>query len=199
MKTLLFTRIGIMGFVLGGICAATESAAAAKGDASLAAEVEKYITGYFDKMPGYAPGYLITQEQAAPLLGAFQQRGWNAKMLDSLASRMVSNGEFLARIVDSPEGRKFMKQIAKYPQGYDRLDRLSRLPLGQQLVHDLIYGAGGYTMIEYLTTTSGGNALGKLLSNNPNGEDFNRSTGRIYTVPMLVEAFRTEILKKSKK
>lgn len=42
-------------------------------------------------------------------------------------------------------------------------------------------------MIEYLTTASGGIAMGNMLSQSPNGRDFNDATGRIYTMSLLLE------------
>jgi hypothetical protein len=77
-----------------------------------------------------------------------------------------------------------------YPNGYDRIDRLSRLPLGQQTVRDLIRGPGGEKMVAYMTTASGGKELGKMLSNDPQGKQFNAPTGRIYTVAMLLDRMK---------
>jgi hypothetical protein len=80
-----------------------------------------------------------------------------------------------------------MRRIAKYPEAFDRLDRLSRLPHGKQTIRDLIKGPGGDKMIQYLTTTPGGKETGKMLSEAPKGAKFNASTGRIYTVDLLLQ------------
>ncbi|MBN2577873.1 MAG: hypothetical protein JXB10_02695 [Pirellulales bacterium] len=187
--------IGILVLMIGGCFAVAQTTSAEKSNASLQDEVERYVEHYFENQPDFSPAYLITREQTEPLLEAFRRRGWSSKMIDSLAKRLVSKEDFLARELDSPAGRKFMKQIAQYPHAYDRLDRLSRLPLGRQTVHDLIYKVGGGDMIEYLTTSAGGKEMGKMLSQDPHGQDFNKPTGRIYTLPMLVAAFREEISK----
>ena len=79
-----------------------------------------------------------------------------------------------------------MEGIAKYPDAYDRLDRLSRLPYGRQTVHDLIQRPGGEKMTQYMSTASGGKEIGKKFANAPGATDFNKSTGRIYTVAMLL-------------
>ena len=61
-----------------------------------------------------------------------------------------------------------------------------RLPNGRRTVHDLIGAADGYKMIEYMTTTHGGDEMGKMLSNAPHGADFNAATSRIYTANQLL-------------
>jgi hypothetical protein len=55
------------------------------------------------------------------------------------------------------------------------------MPYGQQQIADLIQGPDGYKLFEYMTTTQGGKNMGSMLSEGVNGENFNRSTGRIYT------------------
>jgi len=62
-----------------------------------------------------------------------------------------------------------------------------RLPHGEQTVHDLIRGPGGDELIKYLTATRGGASMGKLLSHSSGAADFNKPTGRIYTVAALVD------------
>jgi hypothetical protein len=198
MNYSLFIKMGVLGVVFGGVCAAAKSGPMVKKDISLSAEVEKYVLNYFESQPEFSSAYLITREQTQPLLEAFRHRGWDSKMLDSLASRLVSKEEFLARELDSKTGRKFMTQIAKYPQAYDYLDRLSRLPVGQQTVHNLVYNLGGEQMIEFLTTRATGKEFVKLFSQTPSRANFGKPTGRIYTAPMLVDAFRKEITGKQK-
>ena len=50
-------------------------------------------------------------------------------------------------------------------------------------------------MIKYMTTDPAGKNVGKLLASGQGGADFNKPTGRIYTVPMLLsqlqEQYRT--------
>ncbi len=47
-------------------------------------------------------------------------------------------------------------------------------------------------MIQYMTTAQGGKEMGKMLSQAPQGADFNKPTGRIYTVPMLLKHLQEE-------
>jgi hypothetical protein len=193
MKVFLPIRIAVTGILLAGTCAAAETSPTKKSKAAMFAEAEKRITSHFQKQKHYSPGDLITREQVSPVLKELRRQGWNSKSLESVSARLVPQGEFLAQQLDSPAGRKFMRRIAEYPQAYDRLDRLSRLIRGRKIVHDLIYEVGGEKMIEYLTTSSGGKAMGRMLSEAPHGKNFNKPTGRIYTVAMLLRALRKEL------
>ena len=58
--------------------------------------------------------------------------------------------------------------------------------------YDLIRGPGGEKLIEYMTTAAGGKELGKQLSQDPNGANFNAPTGRIYTVPDLLKYLKQQ-------
>lgn len=149
-------------------------------------DVQKTVWSYFQSRPDFQPNDLIVREDVAPLVARLQQKGFPLTDAGQILARVPAKGEFLVSQLSTPNGRKFMRRIAVYPDGYDRLDRLSRLPLGQQTVRDLIRGPGGDKMIEYMTTSSGGRELGKMLSNDPDGVRFNTATGRIYTAAMLL-------------
>jgi hypothetical protein len=147
--------------------------------------VDQAVVSYFEALPGYQPGALIVRSEVRALLRRLEQMGWRVAEGKEILALVPGDGEFLATALRTPGGRKFMSRVAQYPDGYDRLDRLSRLPRGQRMVQDLIRGPDGYKLIEYMTTTPGGFNLGSQLANAPDGRDFNKPTGRIYTVKML--------------
>jgi len=149
-------------------------------------KIEAAVWRYFQSQGNFQASMLITKEQVEPLLGGLASIGFNMPEPKSILDKLPAGNEFLVAELYSPAGRKFMEGIAKYPDAYDRLDRLSRLPHGRQTVHDLINGLGGNKMMEYITTAPGGKKVGQLLSNGPEATDFNKPTGRIYTVPMLL-------------
>ena len=159
-------------------------------------KIETAVWRYFRLQSDFQASMIITKEQVEPLLAGLARMGFNLPDPKSILDRVPMRNEFLVAELYMPAGRKFMERIAKYPEAYDRLDRLSRLPHGRQTVHDLIYGAGGEKMIQYLTTAQGGAELGKMLSNAPLGADFNKPTGRIYTVPMLLAHLQEQYRKK---
>jgi hypothetical protein len=149
-------------------------------------KVRQAVMTHFQALPDFQPGGIITRTDAQPVFDRLKQMGWAVADRDAILAALPTDGEFLVEQLRTPAGKKFAPQIAVYPQGYDRLDRLSRLPLGKNTVRDLIRGTGGEQLIEYMTTSSGGSELGKMLSKDPNGKKFNQPTGRIYTMEMLL-------------
>jgi hypothetical protein len=149
-------------------------------------EVTQAVLRHFQAKPDYRSGDLITRDDVAPLLGRIERMGLPLPDAKRILENVPAKDSFLVQQLGTPDGRKFMRRIAGYPNAYDRLDRLSRLPRGQRIVRELIKGPGGEKMIEYMTTAQGGKELGKMLSDDPHGADFNAPTGRIYTVNMLL-------------
>ena len=116
---------------------------------------------YFQALPDYRPGDLITREEVEPLLGQLRRTGLPLPDAKQILEKVPAKDEFLVATIRTPDGRKFMRQISGYRDAYDRLDRLSRLPHGQQTIRDLIRGPDGYKMIEYMTTAPGGQGVGQ--------------------------------------
>jgi len=137
------------------------------------------------------PGDLILRAQVAPIFARLAKLGWTVADRQAILQRVPAEKDLLARqLLDSKQGIKFMRQISRYPLGYDRVDRINHLPLGKQTVHDLIHKVGGAEMIRYMTEAKGGKALGGMLSRDPNGKDFNKPTGRIYTAEQLIKTLK---------
>ena len=155
----------------------------------------KAIVRYFEGLPGYQPGGIITRSEVKPIFQRLAKMGHRvaAPNAKKILEQVLADDAFLVRELRTPKGRKFMARIADYPLAYDRLDRLARLPRGRRIAGDLIHGPGGYKMIEYLTTARGGAELGKMLSKSPKGARFNKPTGRIYTVDMLLSRLRLRL------
>ena len=149
-------------------------------------EIRKAVDGYFEDKEDYEPGDLITREQVEPLLDRMQEMGLPMPDKEEILEATLNKDNFIVRQLGTSAGRTFMRQISKFPEAYDRLDRLSRLPRGRKIVKDLVRGPGGYKMIEYMTTSAGGKEMGRMLSDDPNGQNFNDPTGRIYTAKMLI-------------
>jgi hypothetical protein len=149
-------------------------------------EIKLAVLRHFQAKPDYRSGDLIAREEVDPLLAKLRQMGLPLPDAKEILARVPAKGEFLAKQLSTPNGRKFMRQINVYENGYDRVDRLSRIPLGEQTVRDLVRGPGGYKMIEYMTTTPGGKHFAEEFASVPNGKNFNSPTGRIYTAEQLL-------------
>ena len=150
-------------------------------------QLDQAVRQYFAQLPDYQPGDLIDRNQAAKLMKDLRARGWKLCATEALLQKIPTPDEFLVQQLRTAAGKKFMRNISKMPLGYDRLDRLAQLPQGQQTIRDLIRGPGGYKLIDYMTGASGGKQLGKMLSNSPQGRDFNGPTGKIYTATAFTQ------------
>lgn len=153
-------------------------------------DVEQLTEGYFSREPNFQAGDIISRSQVRGLLEELQRQGWKVPRQQELIERVLDDSDILVRELRTKDGRKFARQIARYPQAYDRIDRLARMPTGKSILWRSIHGAGGYQLLEYLTTAPGGTEMGKMLSNTPSGRDFNKPTGRVYTVAGLIQQLR---------
>jgi hypothetical protein len=146
------------------------------------------VERYFDSLPDYQPGDLVTRSQVAKALAKVAEAGTKVPDAQRILSATLADSSFLAKELSTPAGRKFMRKVARHPGAFSRLDRLSTIPRGQTLVRDLVRGADGDKFIEYLTTTRGGRKLGSTLAGARQGADLNEPTGRIYTAEDLMAA-----------
>lgn len=153
-------------------------------------DVESIVTRQLNTRRGYQPGDLISQADWDGIGQALAEAGWTPHDAEQIRSLMLPAKDFLVVEARSKAGRNFMRQVSRYPGGYDRLDRLARMPYGINTVRRLIQGPDGYKMLEYMSTTSGGAELGRMLSHDPRGRNFNQSTGRLYTGPQLIDRLR---------
>ena len=153
-------------------------------------EVAAFLQADLAKQPGWKPGHIISQKQVVPALDGMAKLGWTLAEKKTLLERVPADDDFLVKELQTPVGRKFMDQIAKYPLAYDRLERMAGLPRGQQMVHDLVHDKGGYKMVEYLTMTDGGKNMGQMLGKTAKGVDFNKPTGKLYTLAALETQLR---------
>jgi len=149
-------------------------------------QIEQAVWDYFKSQPGFQASMLITREQVEPLFSKLAQMGFEVPNSKSILDKLPSGNEFFVAALYSPAGLKFMEQFGRYAELYDRLDRLSRMPRGRQTVQDVIKDPGGQQMMRYLTAAPSGKSSDKSPSNVPRAADFNKPTGRIYTVPMLL-------------
>jgi len=150
------------------------------------ARFEKVILRYCQDLPDYQPGGIVVRSEVEPIFKQLKMMGWVVAERRSILNRVPADNDFLVRKLRTRKGKEFMGRIANCRQAYDRLDRLCWLPHGKQTVHDLIHGKDGYKLLEYLTNAPGGKELGKMLSKAPKGADFNKPTGKVYTIRMLL-------------
>lgn len=162
------------------------------------AEVEKAVEKHFSTFKKYRKGDLLSQSDVAPVFGALEKLGWKVADREEILKRVPGDRELMVRMLRSDPNRIFMRDSQKYPGGYDRIDHLSRLSDAETLLGRLTAGPDGYKMIDYMTTTPWGKTMGEMLSQDPNGQGFNQSTGRIYTEQQLIARLKQSYAKAEK-
>jgi hypothetical protein len=154
------------------------------------ADIEKSVKATLAKTQGYQEGDLITREDASAVLADLKTLDWKVPEPSQLTDRLLPASDEMVRQLRGKQGVKFMREIGSVMEGYDRLDRLRKLPNGQRRLRELIHQPGGYTMIQYMATTRGGENMGRELSSKKQG-DFNSATKRIYTESQLLTELKT--------
>ncbi|MDG2381168.1 MAG: hypothetical protein P8N76_05800 [Pirellulaceae bacterium] len=151
-------------------------------------EVRAFVVNFFSTLSDYQPGDLITKPQVDKLLTAMLKDAWivTDKDRQQLMNRILGNDAFLAKELNATKrGRSFLKKIKSYPGGIDRLDKIAQMPRGKRDVHAMIYKIpNGDDWIKGMTTTAYGKRMGNSISR-WQGDDFNKKTGKLYTVGML--------------
>ena len=181
-------RLGIVGLLVGSFAAAgAYEARGAKRSLPEFTAVRAAVDKYFATLRNYRPGDLISQSDWLTVAKELDRLGWKPSDAAQIRDAVLPDKSFLIQQSRSQEGRAFMRQIAQLPQGYDRLEHLSRLPYGEASITRLIDGPDGYKLLDYMTTAPGGRELGKMLSVDEGGANFNKPTGRIYTVDALLQ------------
>jgi hypothetical protein len=139
---------------------------------------------------GYRVGDLLTASTVDPVFGELAKINWKVSDRKDITKLLLPDSDWLARQLTSRGGRQFMRAVSECPGGFDRVDRLRRMPYGQRQLQDLIYSPDGSKIFEYMTTTSGGKNLSKMLTHGVNGANFDKPTGRIYTERQLLKRLK---------
>jgi hypothetical protein len=169
------------------------SAAAAQTKSRLPkfSAVETLVRERFSAQPDRQPGDIISQSDVTPIFQAIDKElHWKVADQKAILNLVPRDKELLVTRLRTTAGRKFMRTMSDIPQGYDRLDHLSRLSDANTLLDRLVKGPDGYKLIDYLALTSGGKAMGQMLSQAPHGKGFNQPTGRLYTVEQFLARLR---------
>jgi hypothetical protein len=171
--------------------AAASSQTSAAGEGSSIPDfqaIQSELAKHFASLEGLQVGDLLSQSQIDGALDVVHDAGWDVPDRKSIVERALPDGSFMVKQLRTPAGLKFMRRVARHPGAYNRLDRLSTIAGGQALIRDLIHQKDGDKLLEYLTTTPGGQRMGRMASNVQRGVDLNKSTARIYTADDLLGA-----------
>src|SRR5262249_15424717 len=145
------------------------------------------LTALFNQQ-GLTPQDMVSQSQAKAAVDVLLKNGWQLPKGEGAMKLVLQDGDYLIRQSKSPAGRAFFRRVATMHNGFDRVDRIRSMPMGEQRIAELIRGPDGYKMIDYLADTSWGKNMGRQLFRAPHGADFNKATGRLYSVEEFIPA-----------
>ena len=164
------------------------------------AKIRQIVQEYFKQNPHYQEGDLIVRNEAQNVVDSLQKKGHVVRDPQAILDKTLSKGSFLAKVLrNGRQGEDFMHRISDYPLAYDQLDRLGNNPVGRRTVIDLVRGPDGYKMLQYMNNSRYGKNLGRMLSSDQAGGDYNKPTGKIYTAKQLTEAIWEQISSKPEK
>jgi hypothetical protein len=152
-------------------------------------DVEKIVAGHFSKAE-LAGDTVISRSQVKPLFGKLLKAGWRVKEAEEIYKHVPADDDFIVEQLRTTKGVGFGNDVSAFPGAWDTIDRLAELPHGRSTIRRLVKGPDGYKMIEYITTSRGGANMATMLSQAPGGNAFKKPTGKIYTVPMLMDRLK---------
>lgn len=156
--------------------------------------VRQVVQRQFSADEQFRRGDLISQSEVAPIFRELAERGWEVEDRDEIRKDVLPAGDPVVAVLRSTHGRKFMARVSGYKLIYDRLDRIVREPGGQRLLEDLVKlpDAARYAKVD---TGGGVPDLVGFLPKTRSGKtrqvkDYDKATGKIYTVDQLIERLR---------
>ncbi len=153
-------------------------------------DVTKTVQEVLALNPDYQAGDLVTASKVERILAKLEQNRWKVTDGRQIVKQMLPDSDWMAVRLSAPDAQQFMHDFAKLPGSYVRVDRLRHMPNGEIHIGDFIDTPDGSAMIEYMTTTQEGKNLGNFLSQDPDGHNFNKLTGRIYTEQDLLKRLK---------
>ena len=177
------TLLAVWLVAIGG---AAETRAGRLASAHRFADVEKAVRDTFAELPNHRADDIITQGEVVVALRQVRQAGWKIPEPEKVLERVLPDGDYLVAQLRTRHGRRFMSKVGGRKLMYDQLDRVSRVPGGKALVRDLPKlpdAAVQATQLEQFLPKMGSGRRRRV-------KDFNKPTGRIYTVDQLVAALR---------
>lgn len=184
-RCIAFCILGLT-WMLGSVAAAQNTPQKNTPSRPPFAKVEAAVRKSFDAQRDREPNDLITQSEVALALQQVEKTGWRLEEPELLLERVLPDSDYLVQQLRTRHGRRFMKQVGGRPLMYDQLDRVARVPGGQALVRDLPKlpdAAVQATQLEQFLPKIGSGRARRV-------KDFNKPTGRIYTVDQLIGTLR---------
>ncbi len=159
-------------------------------------DVESAGAKYFEALPNYESGDIVSQGQVKPLLDQLAKAGWKVSDSAELLGQVSADDEFLVGQLRSKNGRKFMRKLGGSSEQYDRLRRLSETKGGERTVADILKLPNGNDVLAALVESKAGKDISRQLSKGPRTRNFNKPTDYVYTqkevMSRLEESYRRD-------
>ena len=174
-----------------GLCAA-DTAAADRGDGRLSdfSKVKDLVQWHFSGRRDQTPGDILSRSNVEPILKQLRLIGWVIPDQKSILNRVLRDDDYLVRQLRTTVGRKFMRNVREYSMIYDRMDRLTGLANGRKALQEMIKMPDGHKVMLQLTKKTDGQKRDPLLARVRTDANFDKPTGRIYTVEHLLAALK---------
>ena len=155
------------------------------------AAVRDVTNSFFAEQHDRQPGDILSKADAQPLFSELNRRGWKVADQQEILAQMLGENDLVVRVLRTAEGRRFMRKVSGEKLIYDRLDRIARESGGPQLIEDLVKLPNGERYARTKPARGDPNLL-DLLPKTGSGKrrqikDYDRPTGRIYTVDDLLK------------
>jgi hypothetical protein len=165
-------------------------------------ELRPVVEKHFAQQKGRVASDVLVASEAKASLDELDRNGWKPKESAKLLARVCQDSDFLVSELRTTEGRKFLSATSGEAHVYDRLDRLTKHSGGQKLVSSVIRLPNGPSFMRPKPTPGFGTLM-DLLPKGASGKtpvdpQFNKPTGKIYTVAQWVKELETAHTAESK-
>jgi hypothetical protein len=156
-----------------------------------AGQIQQVVSNYFETLPDYKPGDLITQKDVKAVLAEMSNQGWQVPQAKELLNSALQDGDALAGLMSTKNGKRLMRKVASYKLVYDRMDRVARVSGGERMIRDLAKLPDGQRYLQ-MQTPPGVPDMLALLPKQRSGKvrsvkDYDKPTGRVYTAQALAK------------
>lgn len=173
------------------ICCGFESARSIAADTTDSIQVDPRLKALVERhlrsRPGYQTGDLLSRSDVEPVFNELLELGVQpSREGESLYRDYLRNDAPLVQLLESPEGRKFMRKVNQIPDAYDRLERLSWSPVGLSWLKQLVEADNGDKLFSEMLTEDGMKKVAETLKDDPSGQNLHLPTGHVYTEAELL-------------
>ncbi|HUG17330.1 MAG TPA: hypothetical protein VMM56_00030 [Planctomycetaceae bacterium] len=135
----------------------------------------------------YKAGDLLTWEDVKPYIEQLKENGIEIPDEENLPAMFLPEGDRVVKMLRTRKGTIFMRNLTKAGGKYDMVDRFRKLPRGYTMLQTMIDTPKGHQLLADMVTAKTGKGTAQQLTRSPEGKDFDKPTGLIYTEDALLD------------